>query len=137
VAAAPEHERFIGQCGALAAPADGDGVMVALDPHPGAPRAIEVLDPLCPACKGFEERLVASALDAEMDRYALLFPLDDACNWMVDDAVHPGACAVSEALLCAGGDARRVLAWAFARQAAIRAAAVADPAAAARMVKEA
>ena len=49
-------------------------------------------------------------------RRALLFPLDNKCNWMVESAVHPGACAISEAMLCAGDDAEAVLRWAFDEQ---------------------
>jgi hypothetical protein len=33
-----------------------------------------------------------------------LFPLDKECNWMVSESLHPGSCAVSEAVLCAGPD---------------------------------
>ncbi len=134
MAAAPDHSGFVGQCGGLPKPSDEYGVMISLDPHPGKPPAIEILDPLCPACRGFEQRLAASALDAEMDRKAVLFPLDDTCNWMVDSAVHAGACAVSEAMLCAGDRARVVLDWAFANQKQIRDAATADKGAAAAMV---
>ena len=53
----------------------------------------------------------------------LLFPLDDECNWMVDRALHPGACAISEAVLCAGSEADVVIDWAFENQEAIVAAA--------------
>jgi uncharacterized membrane protein len=133
---APDHSRFVGTCGALPQPDDTYGVMIPLAPRPGAAPAIEILDPLCPACRGFEERLDASGLASELDRRALLFPLDNTCNWMVDSAVHPGACAVSEAMLCAGDRAADVLAWAFDHQERIRAAASQDPTAAARMVSE-
>jgi hypothetical protein len=47
----------------------------------------------------------------------LLFPLDSTCNWMVKDSPHPGACAVSEAMLCAPTSAKKVLDWAFDEQA--------------------
>ncbi len=133
--AAPSHERFIGTCGALAAPEDPYEVLVPIDDHVRGVPVIEVLDPLCPACAGFEERLQATELTSQMHRVALLFPLDDQCNWMVDAAIHPGACAVSEAVLCAGEGADEVLRWAFARQQEVRAAAAADPGAAAAMVK--
>jgi hypothetical protein len=56
---------------------------------------------------------------------------------MVDRALHPGACAVSEAMLCADDEAERVLAWAFENQEAIRAATERDPNAASRMVRQA
>jgi protein-disulfide isomerase len=97
---------------------------------------VEVLDPLCPACRSFEERLEASALDTRLERKLLLFPLDDQCNWMVDRALHPGACTVSEAVLCADGRANEVLSWAFSHQHEIKKAAKDDPKAAARMVRE-
>src|SRR5262249_22964546 len=42
--------------------------------------------------------------------------LDNSCNWMVDSAVHPGACTVSEAILCAHERAQEVLDWAFEQQ---------------------
>ena len=39
---------------------------------------------------------------------------------MVSESLHPGSCAVSEAILAAGPDAGRVLAWAFDNQAELR-----------------
>ena len=101
-------------------PEDKYGVM--LDMHgSGHVPAIEVLDPLCPACKGFSERLAASGLSEQLQIKFVLFPLDKECNWMVDNSLHPGACAVSEAVLCAGDRASKVLAWAFANQDNLRA----------------
>ena len=58
----------------------------------------------------------------------MLFPLDPTCNWMVTEALHPGACAVSEAMLCAGRAerpegreaAQEVLNWAFKNQEKLR-----------------
>jgi hypothetical protein len=97
---------------------------------------IEVLDPLCPSCKGFEERFAKMDVASEVTRKALLFPLDNACNWMVSDAIHPGACAISEAMLCAGDQGEEVLAWAFEQQVEITTAARADAKAAARMAAE-
>jgi protein-disulfide isomerase len=110
--------------------------MVALDANTAGRPTIEVFDPLCPACKGFEGRLSASGLDEKLHRRALLFPLDNACNWMVGSAVHPGACAISEAVLCAGDKAPQVIDWAFENQEAIRTAAAADPNAAAKMATD-
>jgi uncharacterized membrane protein len=140
LALAPDHARFIGSCEGLAHPEDPYGVMLRVDhaargearPVP----AIEVLDPLCPACKAFEQRLEASGLAGRLDRKAVLFPLDVPCNWMVSEATHPGACTVSEAALCAGDKAPDVIAWAFEHAEQVRDAARADPAAAARLVKQ-
>ncbi len=135
---APAFDRYIGSCGELSAPADPSGVLV---PVGGNARGgglgidvVEVLDPLCPACRGFERRFQALSEAQQLHRRALLFPLDSECNWMVDRPIHPGACAVSEAILCAGNDASRVLAWSFEHQDRIREAAANNPNAPAQMV---
>jgi protein-disulfide isomerase len=114
--------------------------MVDVDESGGEIPAIEVFDPLCPACGSFERRLESSDLGAGLDRKAVLFPLDDECNWMVQSALHPGACAISEAMLCAaeGGDVspRQVMLWAFENRAEITSAAAAKEGGAASMVKK-
>jgi len=131
----PDHDAFIGTCGALSAPDDPYGIMVPLDPPtPGARPALEVLDPLCPACKGLEQRLAASGHADELQRKAVLFPLDADCNWMVGATLHPGACTISEAVLCADEQAPAVIAWAFDHSDEVREATAADPGAAAAMV---
>jgi uncharacterized membrane protein len=110
----PAYADSMADCGALRQPEDRYGVRVELSNPPGGVPAIELLDPLCPACKGFAQRLDASGLAEKLQLQAVLFPLDKQCNWMVSDSLHPGACAVSEAVLCAGPQASDVLAWAFA-----------------------
>jgi hypothetical protein len=59
---------------------------------------------------------------------------------MVSDSIHPGACAVSEAILCAedstDAGAEVVIDWAFEHQEQILEASARDPEAAARMAKE-
>ncbi|MDP2306103.1 MAG: vitamin K epoxide reductase family protein [Pseudomonadota bacterium] len=133
--AMPDYSGYAGTCGALAKPEDPYDVMVPLGPQGQGAAAIEVFDPLCPACKGFETRLGASGLEDQMSRKAIMFPLDNTCNWMVGSAVHPGACTISEAVLCAEpGKADAVVAWAFENQTPIREATKADPAAAGAMV---
>jgi uncharacterized membrane protein len=135
VGMAPDHGKFIGSCGELAQPNDTYGVMVPLH-RGGKVPALEILDPLCPACRAFEQRLASSGLEDKLDRRAILFPLDTTCNWMITEDTHPGACTVSEAVLCAGDRAREVIAWSFEVQERIRTEAKADPTAAARIVKE-
>jgi uncharacterized membrane protein len=136
---APDNSEYIGKCGALVEPDDPYDVMVSMDDRGSGVPTIEVFDPLCPACRAFEERLSASSLEPKLQRNAVLFPLDAECNWMVGSSLHPGACAVSEAVLCAadGGavEPAAVIDWAFANQEEILAAAKADPTAAASMVK--
>ena len=52
----------------------------------------------------------------ELSRKLDCASVDSKCNWMVKEALHPGACAVSEALLCDRDRAGEVLAWAFENQ---------------------
>ena len=131
VALTPDYSRFAGTCGELEDTADPGEVMVELDGHDGAAEVIEVLDPLCPTCRGFENRLKASGIEPKIHRKILLFPLDDNCNWNVTTAMHPGACTVSEAVLCAankgGPSARDVIDWAFEVQPELLEAAKKDP----------
>ncbi len=134
---APDNSRFVGTCDALAHPDDNYGIMVSLEKATGkAVPALEVLDPMCPACKAFEQRLQAASVNDRLDRKAVMFPLDTTCNWMLTETAHPGACTVSEAVLCAGDRAPDVIAWAFDQQDRIRAEAKVDPGAAARIVKQ-
>jgi uncharacterized membrane protein len=114
MASAPDHSRFVGACGELDEQPDQE-LLINMGPQTGVP-ALEIFDPLCPACRGFEEHLEQTVYHDKLARKAILFPLDDECNWMLDQAVHPGACAVSEAVLCAEDGADRVIAWAFANQ---------------------
>lgn len=124
---APDQQKAMTGCGSLVSADDPNGVMLPLSSGTGEP-AIEVLDPLCPACKAFDERLGASDLRRRLDLKAVLFPLDSSCNWMVTEALHPGACAVSEAMLCAAGltgtkdekATKAVLKWAFTNQEQLR-----------------
>ena len=137
----PDYSRYIGTCGNLTDPRDPYGVMVDMDDGTGQIAAIEVFDPLCPACRAFEERLHASGLDKKLQRKAVLFPLDDTCNWMVDAALHPGACTISEAVLCAndkpGVDVKAVIQWAFDNQERILETAAQAPEQVAIMAREA
>jgi uncharacterized membrane protein len=117
VAQSPKSEKSLEGCGALAKRDEPAKIMLPLGGH--GTRAVALLDPLCPACRAFDQRLEASGLRNELELDAVLFPLDSSCNWMVKTSLHPGACAVSEAMLCAPEDARDVLAWAFAQQEAL------------------
>jgi hypothetical protein len=113
---AAEVAKVMGTCGQLADDADPDRVLVPLDAHGDRPQMIEVIDPLCRPCAELERRLAARGLDKKIHRLGLLIPLDSKCNWMVPESLHPGACAVSQAILCAGDRAPQVLAWAYEQQ---------------------
>lgn len=113
-------------CGTLVQADDSAGVMLEL--KSGHVEAIELLDPLCPSCKAFDTRLSASGSAQALALKGVLFPLDSTCNWMISEELHPGACAVSEAILCATGlgdkrdhaAGRKVLTWAFKHQESLR-----------------
>jgi uncharacterized membrane protein/protein-disulfide isomerase len=132
-ASAPSFDKYVGKCGSLAKPQDPQKVLLPLGAQTGSVDVVEVLDPLCPACRAFERRFDKLSQAEHARRRALLFPLDNQCNWMVDSAVHPGACAISAAMLCAGEEAERVLAWAFGEQENIVAAERAKQGSAARL----
>ena len=111
----PENPNDKKSCGVLAKAEDPSKILLA-SKHDRGTSAIMVLDPLCPACRGFDRRLEASGLGEQLDMDYMLFPLDAKCNWMLSESLHPGACAVSEAMLCAPDRAEQVLSWAFANQ---------------------
>lgn len=132
-AMSPDFDRYAGACGQLADLDDPQKVLVPVGPQASRTDVLEVLDPLCPACRGFERRFQQLAVADTTNRRVLLFPLDDTCNWMVTSAVHPGACAISEAVLCAGNDAAQVISWAFDQQEQIVAAEKAERGAAQKL----
>lgn len=135
-ASAPSFDSYVGRCGKLEQPADPRHVLLSLGGEAGGVDVVEVLDPLCPACRAFEQRFEKISDVSHTVRRALLFPLDNTCNWMVDSAVHPGACAISEAMLCADQKAMEVLSWAFDEQEEIVARERAQPGSAARMATQ-
>lgn len=101
----PEYKNKVTACGSLSKPEDKQKVLVTLPASKAATEtSLEVVDPLCPACKQFTSRVEGDGLLANSQRSILLFPLDSECNWMLSEALHPGACMVSRALLCAEKD---------------------------------
>ncbi|MEW5849869.1 MAG: vitamin K epoxide reductase family protein [Myxococcota bacterium] len=126
--AVPTSDKSLKGCGTLAKKDDPHGIMVPLSSGKGGTPAVAVLDPLCPACKAFEDRLDTSGLVGKLSLNAVLFPLDASCNWMVKESLHPGACAVSEAMLCDKDGADQILAWAFEHQEELRGEAAKDEA---------
>jgi len=116
VSALPSYGSYITGCGKLEKPTEPGNVLV----HVAAPGAVQqatlFVDPLCPTCKAFHQRLVTEGLLDKLDITLVLFPLDSDCNWMLDRPVHPGSCAVSKAILCSDHRALRVLEWAYDHQ---------------------
>lgn len=118
------HDDTIASCGKLVKPLTEKsdvGLKLALtratSAGPKTPVTLMV-DPLCPSCRALHRRLDAEGFLEQMETTVLLFPLDSTCNWMVDRDMHPGACQVSKAMLCAHakGQAAQVLEWAYDQQ---------------------
>ena len=119
ISALPTYSTYITSCGKL------DKPVTPADPviHIASPGAVQpatmFVDPLCPTCKAFHQRLAAEGFLDKLDITLVLFPLDNECNWMLDRAVHPGSCAVSKAILCSDHRAMQVLEWSYDNQEAI------------------
>jgi len=135
VGMAPSDENPAKGCSTLVDKKDPNDIMIKLGD--GKSDSIAVLDPLCPACKGFDERLEASGLKSKLSLQTVLFPLDASCNWMVKESLHPGACLISEAMLCDKSHAGEILAWAFADQETLKSLGKDDPAALKRKIIDA
>jgi uncharacterized membrane protein len=132
---APDFSKFVGNCGKLLSPEDPGNILLPVGPQTRAVEMTEVMDPLCAACAAFESKFDEMPEKEQVRRRVMLFPLDKQCNWMVEESVHPGACAVSEAMLCANDDgADEVLKFAFANREKILEEAKKDPNAAARIM---
>ncbi len=116
-ASMPDHTKHLADCGTLAQPIEKHDALVKMRTQLSRQPATLFEDPLCPTCKAFHERLVAEGIFDKLDVQLALFPLDNSCNWMLDRPLHPGACTVSKAVLCAGPEARRVMEWAYEEQA--------------------
>jgi hypothetical protein len=112
----PDQRPFLAQCGELTVAKPGGTELVVLRGARPVQPAIFFEDPLCPTCKAFHERLVLEGVFDRLDTELVLFPLDSECNWMLSEPLHPGACIVSKAVLCAGDQARSMLEWAYEEQ---------------------
>lgn len=116
VSALPSYTSYITGCGKLEKPAEAkDGLIHAATPGATQPVTL-VVDPLCPTCKAFHQRLSAEGVLDQLDITLVLFPLDSDCNWMLDRPVHPGSCVVSKAILCSDYKAMQVLEWSYDHQ---------------------
>jgi hypothetical protein len=116
-ASVPDHGAYISKCGELPKQPDQHTAVVQMRTANSRQPTILFEDPLCPTCKAFHDRLVGEDLFDKLDVQLILFPLDNTCNWMLDSALHPGACLVSKAVLCGGEQSRQVLEWAYEEQA--------------------
>jgi uncharacterized membrane protein len=116
VSALPNYATYVTTCGKLEKPADPTKSLISIQPAGAKQQATMVVDPLCPTCKAFHQRLVTEGIFDKLDTTLVLFPLDNECNWMLDRALHPGACVVAKAVLCGEGRALAILEWAYEHQ---------------------
>lgn len=121
-ASAPDHRPYLNQCGELRKPEDPSSALLKFRGTNPVQAALFFEDPLCPTCKAFHERLKGEQVIEKFDATLALFPLDSSCNWMLDNPLHPGSCTLSKAILCAKGQTRQILDWAFDNQVELAAA---------------
>jgi len=119
VSALPSYSNYITACGKLEKPATPADPLIHVTPPGAVQPATLFVDPLCPTCKAFHQRMTQEGFLDKLDVTLVLFPLDNECNWMLDRAVHPGSCAVSKAILCSDQRAMQVLEWAYDNQESI------------------
>jgi uncharacterized membrane protein len=118
VSAMPSYATYVTGCGKLEKMTEPNNALIHVAPAGARQQATMFVDPLCPTCKAFHQRLVADGIFDKLDTTLVLFPLDNECNWMLDRPLHPGACVVSKAVLCADKDQRAlaVLEWSYDHQ---------------------
>jgi uncharacterized membrane protein len=114
--ALPKYTSYISSCGKLEKAPDNPSPLIHVAMPAARQPATLVIDPLCPTCKAFHQRLVTEGFLDKLDITLVLFPLDSDCNWMLDRPLHPGSCAVSKAILCNERRALSTLEWAFDNQ---------------------
>lgn len=122
----PDMKPYIAKCGKVAVKEEAHNALVKVPTTTPKRPVLLFEDPLCPSCKGFHERLVSEGIFENLDVTLVLFPLDSDCNWMLDRAIHPGACILSRAILCSKTP-RQVLEWSFAEQDDLRESGKKDP----------
>lgn len=115
----PDHRPYLAQCGKLKQAAGPNDKLLKLVTPKSVRQATLFEDPLCPTCKAFHDRLVREEIFDKLNADLALFPLDTECNWMLDTALHPGACMLSRAVICGGDQARQVLDWSYENQEAL------------------
>ncbi|MBK8254364.1 MAG: hypothetical protein IPK82_17060 [Polyangiaceae bacterium] len=116
VSAMPNYATYVNGCGKLEKPEDPKKSLLYITPAGAKQQATLVVDPLCPTCKAFHQRLVTEGIFDQLDTTVVLFPLDNECNWMLDRPLHPGACVVAKAMMCNERRPLDVLEWAYEKQ---------------------
>src|SRR5580704_11475749 len=117
VASLPDYRPFLAKCGKLAITSEPHNSLLKLPTAHPTRGVVLFEDPLCPTCRSFHDRLVDEGVFERLNVTLVMFPLDSECNWMLDRALHPGACVMAKAVLCGGDDkARAILEWSYDKQ---------------------
>ncbi|HSC86700.1 MAG TPA: vitamin K epoxide reductase family protein [Polyangiaceae bacterium] len=114
-ATAPDHSAHLEKCGSIKLAPEAKHELLELKGSDARREAMFFEDPLCPTCKAFHARLLGEDVIDKLNTRLVLFPLDSECNWMLGEPLHPGACLLSRAILCAE-DPRKALEWSFDNQ---------------------
>ncbi len=117
-ATAPDHSPYLRDCGSIKIAPEAKHELMPLTGATPKRKALFFEDPLCPTCRAFHRRLEGEGVLERLDAQVVLFPLDSECNWMLGEPLHPGACLLSRALLCAQ-DPKAALDWVFSEQEAL------------------
>jgi uncharacterized membrane protein len=115
-ASAPDHSPYLEKCGKLGDAKLPAAAVLKMTGRNAKRPALFCEDPLCSTCKAVHMRMADDGVLDRMDVTLVLMPLDSKCNWMLDQPMHPGACTVCKAVLCAGDRAKQVLEWAYHEQ---------------------
>lgn len=114
----PDYGKYVTGCGTLKNREDKNGVLIPIGKGSGqaGTESILVVDPLCPACAAFHKRIQEAPFAAKMNFKVAILPLDNECNWMMTDSMHPGACVLAKAMICAKDKAGEILEFSYANQ---------------------
>jgi uncharacterized membrane protein len=118
----PDYRPFLLSCGKIVEATESHSALVKIPTTQPVQPALLFVDPLCPTCKQFHDRLVSEGAFEHLEVNVAIFPLDSDCNWMLDRSLHPGACVLAKAFLCGdkAGTSRQILEWSYAHQDELR-----------------
>lgn len=114
-----DYKSYVSSCGTIPETTEKHGAFVKVATTQAKHPALTFEDPLCPTCRAFHQRLVTEGVYEKLDLTVAIFPLDAECNFLLtSQSLHPGACVVAKAFLCAekSNQSRAVLDWAYENQ---------------------
>jgi uncharacterized membrane protein len=131
----PDQSKLVVGCGELKVSSEAHQSLLKVHGAAAQKQALFFEDPLCPTCRSLHQRLNVAGVLPRLDVELALFPLDSECNWMLTQSMHPGACQLSRALICAQ-DPGVMLEWAYDNQEELAAAGKSGEKALAALIKQ-